>query len=80
MFNYGIFPFADILCSQRFAYDGSNNVEYIGYAKPGASSFEDLWAICKYTYSGSNVVAKQWAGGSNLQNKIWENRASYSYS
>jgi YD repeat-containing protein len=58
-----------------------NKVEYEGYARPGALSSVAEWQISKYTYDGSgNCTGKQFAGGVHDYDKIWDNRASYSYS
>lgn len=62
-----------------YAYDGSNNLIYEGWALPGAASSDAKWAICKYTYSGSNQTGGQWANGSTEEVNIWDNRASLTY-
>ena len=62
------------------AYDGSDNIEYVGNAKPGAATSESVWRIKKLTYSGSNVLTLQWAGGSPAYTAIWDSRASLVYS
>jgi hypothetical protein len=79
-FNYGQFPFADLILSQRIAYDGGGNAEYIGYAAPGSCETEPKWMIAKFIYSGASVIAKVWADGTNFQDKAWNNRANYNYS
>lgn len=79
-YNYGQFPFADLILAQRIAYNVDGGAEYIGYAAPGSSDAAAAWMIAKLVYSGSSVVAKQWASGTNLQDKVWDNRESYSYS
>lgn len=64
---------------KAYAYDGDNMV-YEGWAAPGVATSASGWAIRKNTYSGSNVVATQWAGGNGAFANIWDNRASLSYS
>lgn len=80
VYNYGNFPFADQIMSQRIVYDGSGYPEYIGMAAPGAADADSVWMIKKLIYSGTNVISVLWASGNNAQNKAWTQRASYSYS
>lgn len=70
----------DLLMTQAFAYDGSNQTEYIGYALAGTSKAEAKWLIKKLTYSGSLVTDIQFAGGEIVFNKIWNSRTGYSFS
>jgi hypothetical protein len=79
-YNYGQFPFADLILSQRIAYNATGDAEYVGYAAPGSGETESKWMIAKFTYSGTSVIAKTWAEGTNFQDKAWNNRATYSYS
>ena len=58
---------------ERHAYDGSNQVEYSGYAPRGLAEGTDGWMLHKYTWSGGNMTTKQVAFGN------WTNRASESY-
>jgi hypothetical protein len=66
--------------SQRFDYDGSGNITYKGFATPGSATSAAAWAICSFTYSGSNVVAILWASGNNAMSNVWDNRAGLAYS
>jgi hypothetical protein len=78
-YNYGLQPFADLLMAQRVSYSGSN-AEYIGYAPPGSAGSDPVWQICKLTYDSSdNFIKRSWAGGTNSQDKVWNNRESYDY-
>lgn len=59
----GILQRSDIiaLCSywkqKRFDYDGSGNVEYIGFHYvPQAPVTDDKWEIWKLTYTGSDIT------------------------
>jgi YD repeat-containing protein len=62
-------------------YDASNNPIYIGEAGIGVSSSEAKWRIQKLTYDvHNNVTAIQWAQGSNRYDKVWDLRATYTYS
>ena len=62
------------------AYDGSNNIEYVGKALSPCNTNEECWQIAKLTYSGSNVTDIKWAGGSFAFVWAWDSRASYVYS
>ena len=63
----------------RVAYDGSDNVEYIGKATPGADTAAAVWQIQKITYSGSNALTIKYAGGTSAFSKAWDDRATYTY-
>lgn len=78
--NFGRFAFADLLMSERYAYDSNGYVEYIGYAYPGSREMDNRWSICKNIYSGSDVVEKVWAEGSSDQKFAWSSREDYTYS
>lgn len=70
----------DLLMTQAFAYDGSSQTEYIGYALPGTSKASPKWLIKKLTYSSGLVTDIQFAGGVISFNSIWTSRTGYSYS
>lgn len=70
----------DLLMTQAFAYDGSSQTEYIGFALPGTSKASPRWLIKKLTYSAGLVTDIQFAGGVVAFNSIWNNRTSLSYS
>lgn len=63
----------------------AGNLIYKGYAKPGASTAEDVWQIAQLTYSGSDVTQVDWPQDSNgiASNDFrfaWDDRATYTYS
>lgn len=60
---------------RRSAYDGSNNLIYLGYAEQGVASSEAKWTIYKFTYSSGLETLKQTA-----VNAVWDDRASLTYS
>lgn len=63
---------------QRMAYDGSGNLEYLGFCKqPNGSTSESIWLIVKYTYSGSNVTRQQMADDGPKFGYAWDSRATY---
>lgn len=70
----------------RGEYDGSNNLIYKAYGRPGAVDSNPVWQIAKLTYDGNNnVTSITWPQGSNGAassefNFVWNDRASYTYS
>ncbi len=59
---------------KRFAYDGSGNCIYIGYAPTGLSEGADGWLLWKLTYDVSNqCTAIDIAYGN------WTARTGYTY-
>lgn len=70
-----------ILYKPAYSYDSDDNLIYIGEALPGTSSSEPKWRIKKLIYdSRGNVTYIETAFGSQLFDKIWDNRTEYSYS
>uniref|UniRef100_A0A6M3L8X5 Uncharacterized protein n=1 Tax=viral metagenome TaxID=1070528 RepID=A0A6M3L8X5_9ZZZZ len=64
-----------------YAYNVSNNVEYIGKAPAGSATSSDTWQITKLTYDISeNLTQIQYASGNKKFDKVWDNRAGYTYS
>lgn len=53
---------------------------YIGYRMPGVAESSVGWLIFKCIYDGSdNFLRKVSANSENQFDKIWDNRASYTY-
>lgn len=49
--------------SFRGEYDGSNNLIYKSFARPGADTAHRVWQVSKLTYDGSqNVLTIKWPG------------------
>jgi len=65
--------------TERFFYDGANNVEYIAYAAPGTLSSESEWQIKRIIYSGTNAVAILFAEGTSAFDKVLDNKNTYTY-
>lgn len=60
---------------------GSSPV-YVGYAQPvaaGVPTDEAVWKIVRFTYSGGNITAKEYAGGNSKFDKVWDDRAALVY-
>lgn len=63
----------------RYAYNSSNNVQYVGKSLPGSLSASSVWQIKRFDYDGvttSLITACLWASGSRDYESIWDNRAS----
>lgn len=59
--------------------DGSGDILYIGYAKPGTAASAKGWAIKKRNVAAL-IETYPWAGGVFELKFSWDNRASLSYS
>lgn len=70
----------------RGEYDGSSNLIYKGFARPGSATSAAVWQIAKLAYDGSgNVLSITWPQGTNSAASndylfVWDNRATYTYS
>ena len=68
-----------LILKQRLSYSGTS-AEYIGYADPGVEETQALWMIVNLKYDGSGLmVEKNFADGSKAFDKIWTERAGYTY-
>jgi hypothetical protein len=65
--------------AQVLEYSGGN-ILYRGEAKAGTAKSAASWRISRFTYSGSDITDVQFADGESTYDKIWDNRASYTYS
>ena len=61
-------------------YVGGTSPIYIGEATPGKLTSVAVWRIKKLTYVGGMVTEVKWASGTLEFDKIWDNRATYTYS
>ena len=77
------FPFSHEDLTELRTYDANSpvRVQYLGRAIPGTATSVAQWQIRKYTYDSTtaNIVSIQFAGGVNDYNKVWDDRASYTY-
>ena len=65
----------------QLLFDGEDaTYQYVGEAPIGVPTSEASWRIYRLYLSGTNSVTKAWADGSDLYNKIWNNRVTYTYS
>lgn len=78
--GYGVQTILEANFNQRISYDGSDRPEYLGLTEPGNLTSQAVWSIKKLTYSATNQVTKiEYAGGTNLFDKVWDDRATYTY-
>ena len=62
-------------------YDSDDDPIYIGEAAPSTSKSSPLWRIKKITYDASkNPIDIQYADGTQSFSKVWDDRATYTYS
>jgi hypothetical protein len=64
--------------TEKLEYSGGLLI-YQGWTAPGTATSAAGWAIVKYTYTGTAVTDKQWAGGSVAFAQIWDDRAGLTY-
>jgi len=63
------------------SYDANLNVEYIGKSAAGSAAAEGTWSISKLIYDANqNITQVLYASGNKKFDKVWNDRASYSYS
>lgn len=56
---------------------------YIGFAQPCAPTTPTsgpIWKIMRLTYTGTDLVAVEWASGNTKFDKAWDDRATLTYS
>lgn len=79
MSGYKSWPFPLESCQVRNAYSGGN-ILYAGYSPdPTATTADAKWVIQKFLYSGTDVAAIVYADNDDNPNKIWDDRAGYTY-
>ena len=62
-------------------YDGGTKAVYVGEAKPGSLTSEEVWQIYKLGYNvDGNLTSLKWASGSNDYKFEWDERTTYIYS
>jgi len=58
--------------------DVDGNCTYVGEAEPGSAQSGSVWRIKRITETGEDLEIV-WANGSAEFDKVWNDRASYSY-
>lgn len=70
----------DIKYKISIEYDSSDNPVYYGESIPGINTSDAKWRIKEFIYDvNDNVIDIKWADGTYLFNKVWDNRANYTY-
>lgn len=70
----------------RCENDANGNVIYVGRAKVGTATSDDMWQIVYLTYDGNNAVTSAtWPQNdegiaSSAYEYVWDDRATYTYS
>lgn len=57
----------------------SSTLAYAGQAEPGTVGSDALWQVKRLTFTAAGDVTVDYAEQSAAYDKIWDNRASYSY-
>lgn len=74
------FPFSHSDLQFRTTYTAAGAPEYHGRARSGALESAAEWQIVKITYDANgNPISGKFADGVNDYNKVWDNRATYTY-
>ena len=60
--------------------DKVGTITYIGEADPGSAEGAAVWRISRFDETLDPDVEIKWADGTADFDKVWDNRASYSYS
>lgn len=64
-----------------YEYDANDNAIYVGEAAPGTSESSIGWRIKYITYdANNNATTTSWASGNPNFDKIFDDRAGYTYS
>ncbi len=58
--------------------DDQTSVIYIGSAPVNSITSDAIWSIKKLSISGGSIIIT-WADGNDLNDNVWDNRASLSY-
>lgn len=58
----------------------SSTVSYIGEALPGSLQEDPVWRIKKLDEGGTPPLQIEWADGTSDFDKVWDDRATYTYS
>ena len=65
-------------------YAGTSNIEYAGFARPGAAEDEAVWQLTYFEYDGDNLTSVKYPEDpdglvSNEYIFVWDDRASYTF-
>lgn len=65
--------------NQALRIDDQTTTMYIGTAPTSSATSASIWSIKRLTFSGG-LTTIEWADGNDLNDNVWDNRASLSYS
>jgi hypothetical protein len=61
-------------------FDGEDSTyNYVGEAPVGTQESDPYWRIYRLTNTGTASLKKDYADNSDLFNKVWASRATYTY-
>ena len=64
----------------RVEYYSDGTEKYVGEATPGTLDGGSGWRIKLITYVNQQATKIEWASGTNIFDKVWNDRATYVYS
>ena len=73
----------EFFLAKRLDYAGRADGQpvYEGWAEPSSATSSALWIIKKNTFNEDGTFAHcEWADGNTLEDNVWDDRASLSYS
>lgn len=71
---------AVVLLAVRAEYDGTGNLIYLGQAAAETAEGDAGWLVRRIDYNAAgDVSAVKFADHSAMFNKVWDNRAGYTY-
>lgn len=66
---------------EKITYNVNNLEEYHGWADAKGSAVDAIWLIQKITYNATNLAESiTYADGVITFSKVWDDRATYTYS
>jgi len=76
-------PFGGLLTEGNYTLlieEETDSIVYVGKAQIGSATDQAVWQIRKAVIINDTSASITWAGGEDSFNKIWDDRASYTYS
>jgi len=59
--------------------DETGSYTYVGWAPRGSLPSSSVWRIMRVDESSATLTLVEWADGEDKFNKVWDNRATYTY-
>lgn len=74
-------PEDDEMYAKRVDFVDAQNLLYRGEASPGSDEADPVWRVRRISFVGSDEdIVEEWAEGSANFDKVWDDRASLTYS